>query len=261
MNSRIILLFVLFANYSFGQNAVVKEIKQKNPITKEVYVFPNIIFNNSKTVEQKINNSLRSEILSVDSGTSVNKIFDQVWRTKEQSPTLSDITYSVIRNSQSILSLSITAEGCGAYCETGTNYFTFNLKTGNKLSLDSIFTYQGITILVDSLNRSKTGKIKAKIREIQSIIKSNKFQKDKDQKEYYLEMLDLYKDCLNKRVSLEYMSNLKFVITNKRLKIYSDRCSAHYNMAMDELWSFEYVADLKYWLKYLTSYGLGLMKK
>jgi hypothetical protein len=261
MKRKLVLFFILLTNYSFGQTAIIKEIKQKNPITKEIYVFPKIIIQNAKSIELKINNYLRTEILFADSGISENKIFNKVWRTNEQSPTFGDITYKVFRNDKSILSISITGQGCGAYCETGTNYFTFNLNTGDKLTLESLFTKKGIYILVDSLNISKTKKIEAKIREIQNIIKSNNFLKDKNRKEYYLEMLDLYKNCLNRKIDTEFVSDLRLIMTNKNLQIYSGRCSAHYNMAVDELWEFEYTVDVKVWIKYLTPYGFSLTKK
>ncbi|HEX2683843.1 MAG TPA: hypothetical protein VHL77_07915 [Ferruginibacter sp.] len=254
---KVLFLFCLSLNkFSSGQTVLVKEIKQVNPLTKELYVFPDII-SPSKTVAQKINDHLRSEILDADPATAPRKIFDHVWRTKEQSPTVSNITYAIIRNNRSILSLSITAEGCGAYCETGTTYFTFNLHTGNKLTLDSLFTKQGAAVLVDSLNVLRSKKIKAKIRELQNILKT---KKNKTEREQYQEMLKLYRDCLDQKLSDEFFSYLGFAMTEKKIKIYSDRCSAHYNMAIDELWVFEYTIDLKNWRDHLTNLGLELIK-
>ena len=116
-------------------------------------------------------------------------------------------------------------------------------------------TKQGLKVLADSLSLSRQRKIKAKITQIQNKLKTKAVQGDKSSKGYYTEMLALYKDCLSKNITVEYISDLEFLATGNRLKVFTDRCSAHYNMAMDELWTFEYVLNLKSWQKYLTTYG------
>lgn len=261
MKIKTLLIFIVLSKFSFCQSAIIKEIKQKNPLSGELYVFPNIILIKSDIVELKINNLLRSDILYIDTITAENKIFDQVWRVTDRSEIVSDIAYKIKYNSGYILSLSITAQGCGAYCETGTDYFTFNLHTGNKITLDSLFSKDGIQTLADSLNLSKTKKLNAEIRNIRNKLKSKKIETDKEEKELCTEMLELYTDCLTTKIDPEYVGDMKFVFKGESLSIYSDRCSAHHNMAIDELWIFEYKVNLSRWAKYLSPFGRKVISK
>lgn len=261
MRCHFILILIFLTNLTFGQSVIIKKIKQINTITKEIYVFPKIIIQNSLTLSQKINTTLRFEVLNSDTGTSDNKIFNQVWRTKEQSPTIHDLSYEIIRNDKSLLSLSISGEGCGAYCETFTRYFTFSPRTGNKLTLDSFLNKKGLIIFADSLNVSKLRKIKAKIFEVQDTLKTKHVQNNKALLEYYTEMLSLYQYCIDSKITPENITNLEFLAKKNILKIYTDRCSAHYNMNVDELWAFEYVLNLNHWRKYLTNYGQTFVNK
>ena len=80
-----LLLWFIFPGISvIGQSAVIKKVEQRNPITQELYVFPNIFIKDFSNKARKINNRLRSEILEVDPNTQDSKIFDRVWRTKKQ---------------------------------------------------------------------------------------------------------------------------------------------------------------------------------
>lgn len=50
-----------------------------------------------------------------------------------------DVTY--IKNG--LISLNITAEGCGAYCTVWTDYYTYNYRTGQFLTLDQVIDTTG----------------------------------------------------------------------------------------------------------------------
>ena len=77
--------------------------------------------------------------------------------------------------------------------------------------------------------------------------------------ETYKDMETLYTDCLDKEIgSLEYQ---QFYLTPSYLHVISDRCSAHYNMAVDELWDFKFSFGLENLRSYLTNYGRGFLKK
>jgi hypothetical protein len=83
---------------------------------------------------------------------------------------------------------------------------------------------------------------------------------DTIEKERLFEMLSMYTDCLTKTIDIEFMSDIQFLIKKGKITVYSDRCSAHYNMAYDDLWTFVYSTDLKNLKKLLNRYGLSLIK-
>lgn len=253
------LAFIFVTNLAAGQIATIKKIEQTNPITKDKYVFPKISIQGFSNCARKINNSLRSEILYADSNIRDNQIFDKVWGTAKQSPTLSDLSYEVLGNNSSILSIKISAEGCGAYCESWDRYFVFNLKTGNQLHLDSMINAQGLLKLSKDFNSFKQVKLNDKIKEIRDTLKTDVVVKDKGSLDYYTEMLGLYTDCLDKKITYEYIVDLEFSFATSYLVMYSDRCSGHYNRNLDELWTFEYKIHLKNWVSYLTKYAKALV--
>jgi hypothetical protein len=256
------LIVILSVAQCKGQIATIKDIKQTNPLSKEKYVFPKIIIQASPYKAKKINNILRKEILDADPNTPESEIFNKVWKTSDYDmPALSNIGYEILSNRNSILSITIGAEGCGAYCESWDRYFNFNLKTGNLLTIDSLFTRTGIHQLALNLDSTKEIKIKNKLVEIQDSLKTISIQKNKDDIDYYRKMLELYTDCLDRRIIDENISSLEFVLTSSGITIYSERCSAHYNRNADELWVFIYKIAFKSWLSYLTPYARALVQR
>jgi hypothetical protein len=53
------------------------------------------------------------------------------------------LDFEVTYNNIGIISLNITAEGCGAYCSSGTEYFNYNVQTGEPLSISSVVDTTG----------------------------------------------------------------------------------------------------------------------
>ena len=260
MKKSLIVLFFLAPALSYGQ-VMIKEISEINPIYKTLkYSFPLVVISQNKKIADKINNDLVSDFLDADRTKIKKSIFENVWATKEMpNPTLSDISFEVLSNDKNILNISIFAQGCGAYCEGFTTYYSYNLKNGARVKLDSLFNEEGIKFLIDSMNKMKKEILQLKLKEIKDILKTQAVQKDTIDSESYEEMETLYSDCLDKEIqSLEYQ---KFYIAKSVLHIISDRCSAHYNMAIDELWDFKFIFSLEPLKKYFTNYAFRLLKK
>ena len=246
--------------FSHGQ-ALIKEIRETNPIYKTLeYSFPLVVMPQNKKVADRINNDLVSDFLDADRTKIKKSIFENVWATKEMpNPTLSDISFKVLRNDKNVLNISIFAQGCGAYCEGFTTYFTYDLKNGARVKLDSLFNEEGKKFLIDSMNKRKKEILQLKLKEIIDALETPAIQKDSLERESYKEMESLYTNCLDNEIgSLEYQ---QFYITASYLHVISDRCSAHYNMAFDELWNFKFTFRLETLKKYFTDYATRFSKK
>jgi hypothetical protein len=254
------LLFLLAPVCATAQLARVQILKRKNPITKEIYVFPKIVIANSPAVAQKINRQL-TEVVLLTTNPNDYSIFDGVWRTKDQSPTLHDLSFEVSEITQSIISLSISAEGCGAYCEHFTNYFTFNAKTGNQLTIDSFMNRQSLRIIDDSLNNYRNKQIDSLLKIISDSLNNSGIKLDSAENERFSEMQLLYKECIERKIDVSKISAIQFLTSSGVLKIFTDRCSAHYNMTLDELWTFEHNFVLKNSPDLLTPFGLKIIEK
>lgn len=249
---------LLSSFFSHGQ-AIIKEIKGTNPKNKDlIYSFPEVIIPNKKKISDKINDELVSDFLDADRKKIKKSIFENVWSI-ENRPTLNDVSYEIITNDRTLLNISISADGCGAYCEYFTQYFTFDMRNGSRIILDSLLNSEGAKILIDSLNEIKKRTLNLKLKEIKDSLGKPATQEDKGMKEYYTDMEILYTECLERKMgTLEY---LQFYITRSELFIVSDRCSAHYNRNLDEISDFRFTFILQDWNRYFTPYTLRLLKK
>ena len=164
MNRSILLSLLIIPVLSFSQ-VIVKEIKETHPVRKtEEYIFP-LIKAKSSVVSNRINNTLCSDFLDVDRNKIKKSIFENVWPGGENnSRLLSDISYEVLQNSNRIFSISISAAGCIAYCESFTRYYNFNLQTGKQFLLEDLLTVDGKKLLLGSLNKQKKELLQQKIR-------------------------------------------------------------------------------------------------
>lgn len=251
----LLLPFLLKAQFT------VKEIKEVNPHHKDyTYIFPLLVQANNKAAASKINFDLAKDFLQVDKRKIRKSIFENVWAGKDDvTPQLSDLSYKVLNNDKGIFSIALSAEGCGAYCESFTNYYVYESKSGKRIMLDSLLTKKGYSRLQDSVKQYKRTLLQAQIKIAKDTLPKIPATAG-DDKEYYSSMLELYEDCL-KETNESATEYLFFYLTHHQLVIILDRCSAHYNRAVDELeGSFVFEFDLKKWNNYLTAYTKSLIK-
>lgn len=255
---KMFLFFILLLPLLVAAQVTVKEIKEAHPVEETgEYVFP-FIKAKSSTVSNRINNTLCSDFLDVDRSKIKKSIFENVW-PGEENPMgrLHDISYEVLQNSNRIFSISISAEGCGAYCEGFTRYYNFDLQTGKQFLLEDLLTADGKKLLLESINKQKKETLEHKIRLAKETLRKKGSSLSEEDKEYYKEMIELYNNCLERKYSsFEYA---QFSLQQKTLVVLGERCSAHVNRNVDELGDFEYGFSLANWKKYFSSYGLSLL--
>lgn len=256
---KMFLLVLLMPSLSHSQ-VIVKEIKETHPVRKtEEYIFPTIKAKRS-TVTDRINNTLCSDFLDIDRSKIKKSIFENIWPGGENNyGLLSDISYEVLQNSTRIFSISISAEGCGAYCEPFTRYYNFDLQTGKEFKLEDLLTPAGNKLLLEAMNKQKKELLQQKIRSAKELLSKKGSAVDKDDKEYYEEMIEVYNSCLESQLytSLDYA---QFSLQQKTLVVFTDRCSAHVNRNVDELGDFEFGFSLTNWKKQFSAFGLSLLK-
>jgi hypothetical protein len=132
-----IVICLILPATSFGRQVTIQTIKEQSPIKHISYEFPRIVYKPDKNVADTINHVLVADFLSVDPGEVSKSIFEEVWpHDSILMPALNDISWIVHTNTPKLLSIAITGEGCGAYCEYFTRYYSFDLKTGELLVLD-----------------------------------------------------------------------------------------------------------------------------
>ena len=135
---KIVTLMLLFCVYAVADAQVkVNEIRLKfgseyHKAKEPDVIYPVVSTGNNK-VDDKINFSIIHELTSDDSIKDISKALYFA-----MNDGLSELDYNITLNTKDILSLRLNAMGCGAYCESYFLYFNFNLKTGDRISINEV---------------------------------------------------------------------------------------------------------------------------
>ncbi|MBL6656040.1 MAG: hypothetical protein ISP67_02975 [Flavobacteriaceae bacterium] len=236
---------------SNAQDFKIRKLEESNPnFPEEIYIFP-ILEGSDNNVAQKINSYLIEDQLENEYGKEKESIFENIWQTKN-SPTarINSLSYKVELINKKLYTVTISGEFCSAYCEWYDMSYTFDLLSGDLLTLNTLFSIEGQDSLLQELIEYKRELIEQKIIKINEIIQSDTL--DTDERNYYQEMLDLYQDCDSE---YDELKNFRFVPSQNSIKIIYGRCSTHYYRNIDELWYFEKEIIIDNWIYQLSEIG------
>ncbi len=253
-------LFILYLSVLFSvtaQTVNIDTLKAVAPHGRK-YIFPKIIITNKNAVANLINRDLCKDFLDIDLKKVKKSIFENVWATDERATIISDIEFETSNYDNKVLSVSISAEGCGAYCETYTKYYNYDLQNGKNIRIEKLFAANGLKLIADSLFSFKAFAIKNKISEANIILK--KGLERKSDSAYYGDMLDLYSLCAEEEQGNNYLKYASFTIYKNEIIFILERCSTHFNRNVDEIDEFKILFRVKD-LKLLSEYGKKLLKK
>ena len=140
---------------AYGQTVTFEEIRlEPNPkffnVKYVTIVYPIVVTKNS-AVDEMINNEIKTQVLDIeDNNASAAKLLAE--RIDEG---LINLSYEVSFKKNNILSMSITSEGCAAYCSSYDNYFNFDLKTGELIGISTIIDETKIDSLRTLVQKEK----------------------------------------------------------------------------------------------------------
>jgi len=215
--------------------------------------FP-ILIGGNKIITEKINSFISKRELDLDYKKAKKNIFEQITKNEKARIMLGrgfPIDYEIHLLNDKFYSVTISGEACGAYCENHDTRYNFDLKTGNQIELLKLINASKLTQLLDTLNLIRKTIINGEIKRADSILKYQKI--DSSELEYYTEMRELFTHCSEEKLnSFEYFD---FYFTPKELIITSDRCSLHWNRAMDEIDTFKYKLDYIKYAQFFSDYG------
>ena len=255
-------LFILATYAASAQQVTVKTITETDPRFKDrSNIFPLVEIASDPKIAGTINEYLQKDFLDVkDSSLQQGSIFDNIDPSNddEQRTTLKDISFDVRCNKKRLLSLAISATGCGAYCEDFTSYYTFDTKNGSRLWLDTLIKPEFKHLLLDTLNSFKRSLLTKKIAWINDTLKTEEPWKSDEDPAYYLDMRRLYQDCLQDEK--KDFAAARFYLSQEQFYIELDRCSAHVNRNLDELDAFGFYFRISDWKQYFTDYALQLVQ-
>lgn len=243
---------------SFGQYFTIDTIKGISPYAyHSPYIFPDIKCKDNPAAAAIINKELRQDILDIDSGKQYKSIFENVWGSDENSiPMQSEFSFEVINNDNLFFCLTISAEGCGAYCEDWTRYYTWESRSGRKIELNELFSQEGLQRFSDSLRIQRNQRIRAAIADLKKDWKKD-LVADPDNADGLRMAMDVFTDCLD--TTKTPVVDFGYTLDEDHLTVYLGACLPHMIRAYDEV-DYTFSFDLKDWNTYLSDYAKSLLK-
>ncbi|MEO8733675.1 MAG: hypothetical protein ABI373_05050 [Flavobacteriales bacterium] len=233
--------------HAAAQSVVVDTISAMQPWPPhELFTFPHFSTPGQPLLAERINRDICIDFLEVDPDTANGSIFQVAWGDSAHTwiQPLSSLSWTVAQPMPKALSIAISAEGCGAYCEWFTTHYNYDLRDGHRLSFDSLFTEDGRITVEDTLRKHWKTAVEAQIQVIQDSLQVVGLSLD--ERAGWEDALDMYRQCLLEREDRSpYVSD--FEPLGRELRVSIDRCSAHVNRNLDDLG--EVNVDLPYeWL-------------
>lgn len=218
--------------------------------------FPHVRHPLTASIADAINDDLFSQVFDAEWSEGMS-ISDAIPSTNDGGiPPIGDLSYRVVENNERLLSLAISGEGCGAYCEPFTIHLNYDAATGQRIRLTELFTEAGAALLSDSVASWKRKEITDFLKEARQESGSARGDDDEYEYEYVEEMIAMYEGCLSMLDEYEEdFAYLDFAIDRGAITIYLSRCSNHAMLALDELGDFSYRIDFRRWKHDLTPYG------
>lgn len=230
----LILIFSTFG-YSFDYKVERISVGSNN--------FPYLISKSDVSVAENINADLYIDILGVPP-TRKNPFIN----TLDEDGRATQIIYDyAVTNDNKVLSVELSMEGCGAYCEAYTIYKNYNILDGKRIDIMDLFTTSG------KIKFEKTLQTRIK-KNINSFMKSLNV-KDETMREQH----ELYEECLERDYIGKLSNYTSFTINRGKLTITPERCSAHVNRALDDLEGTKYKFSYQELKPYLNIYGILLL--
>lgn len=211
------------------------------------YTLPYVISTRAE-VGQRINNWIFNRLL----GTSAPKKFSDGLKelagenAGSDIRTLKFVDYSVVRNDNRLLVLGVEFEDCGgAYCETSSDQYIFDTRTGRHVEASDLFTDQGAATVAQRLNQHRLQRAKAIIARLGKTLEQ--------------EELDTYHRCLREWSEWEPDLWSMNIDKHQHMRFVAGSCSAHVNSPEDALDNLDEVFSIAELKPYLNVYGKSLL--
>lgn len=183
-------IFLICGLHSFGQTVRIDTFflpngqRFKQLQTSELK-FP-IVKTDNKKVDLLINNDLKNRF--TDNAFPDAPTDSTLIKWADEQITYLDFAITYLKNG--IVSLNISAEGCGAYCTQWTDYFTYSIETGKYLTLNDIIDITGNFKNIVSKDKNKQYEVQRK--ELKKILLDKNSGLGKDD---YKSALEYYNNC------------------------------------------------------------------
>ena len=242
------------ANLDFGEPIILPFVSSKQP-----------------KIAKKINDYLYINILSTPAPVNAKDGIVRKITEADDDPIVgvTSMRYKLLLNDGKVFSVQFNSELCGAYCEDNASSYGFDASTGRHLTLQDIFTANGIDALKKKVYAARVMTMKQEIKRLKKeIAKPNKKKQQKDEFEADPQhVIFLYETCLTETAT-SHDDEIKsgdhheldyFTIEAKGIAFSHERCSNHAERALDSIDQFNNHYNFQQLKPYFTAYAKHLL--
>jgi hypothetical protein len=204
---------------------------------------------------ENINTAISIDLLDVDIQDSLDFHSNIQPDIDSLIPLIKDLSHKVNLLTNRFYSVTSILEGYSAYCESSERSYNYGFMKKDFIQLKKIFTPNGLIKFRTYLEASKRNRL------------SQHFAQKKDSitdpEEYYAHRLmeGMYRVCYENASYSMAIEYLDFIYQENELTVFSERCSNHALMSLDEIGKFVCKINLTEWTDYLSEYGKTLIVK
>lgn len=239
-----LLFLVLFIPASSFAQYKIRTLKHKED---NDLLFP-ILTGENNAAAKRINDHLQMDFFETTTAKiPESKLFDGSRFIQDDSISQTGytlISFEIELNTPKVLSISFQVEGMGAYPTSFEKYFSFDARSGMRLTADSLFTQKGVYEVKNILIQRRSKDIKAWIRDLKESNEST-FNEDSSF------IAETFENC-----NAEAHENNIF-IGKENVLFYKGDCFPHAAMPYET--SLDIAFTFKELEKYVSAYGKRIL--
>ena len=175
--------------------------------------------------------------------------------------------FEQVRLDERLLTLRFDAEGCGAYCEDYSVFYSFDLKNGRKLNNEDMFTPAGMRAIAEKMRKEKLRLYKNQIAELKQELKTEqkKSVPNREIVEDLQDRLTVNLECAERtsQEASEIRDGAAFYYTwnflPQHASLHAGRCSNHANRALDDVGDITLPLAYAALRPHMTAYGRTML--
>lgn len=171
----------------------LKESSRFKEIQSDKMNFP-IVRSGNKKIDSVINTDLKNRFTGNEYPNSTIDSTLIKW-----GDGIISLDFEVTYNERGILSINISAEGCGAYCTNWTDYFNYSTVSGKWLDISEII--DTTSAFKEIVLKDKEGQYKQQRQNLREALNDPDWGLSQDE---YESALQYYNDCDNSLMPIEY---------------------------------------------------------
>lgn len=168
--------------------------------------------------------------------------------------------FRVTRNDGRVLVITISAEGCGAYCEYYDTDLNFDTRNGRALALEDLLAQSALATVARSIGKERQRRYAKQFKDLtKELAASKKAHAKADEIEDLIARIALNQRCLLDEKPMRDLRYVGFSLEGKGISLRIGRCSNHAERALDDVGELIVNLPTAQLGTLLTPYGLALV--